>query len=217
MAICLFCCETLIGAHVVWDNMAGEWLEYGFYGEAQYSIYIISDNIVSEGGALYTPFISFQQLYDSVLLQTVLDPIRYSSGSWILARSGDIVSKDSIQAQNTYLFNGNGETSSNYDIDYSITLNQSGMLYLAFFSDEYVVDRTAVEYTISDIVGWVEVLYDEYGTGLSIGRSAYDLDGGPMIVGGGSAIPEPSGVLLIVVGIAVLLLRRSTTPIPVCG
>ncbi len=43
---------------------------------------------------------------------------------------------------------------------------------------------------------------------LRVGASAIDLDGGPMIVGGGSAIPEPSSVLLLLAGGALLVLRR---------
>ena len=51
--------------------------------------------------------------------------------------------------------------------------------------------------------GWVEL------SGADVVSSAWDLDGGPMIVGGGSALtPEPSSTLLLLVGGALLALRR---------
>ena len=51
--------------------------------------------------------------------------------------------------------------------------------------------------------GWVEL------SGTDVRASAWDLDGGPMIVGGGSALtPEPSSALLLLVGGALLALKR---------
>ena len=56
------------------------------------------------------------------------------------------------------------------------------------------------------VYGWVE--YDIGVNGSLIYRhSAWDLDGGAMIVGGG-AIPEPSGGLLVLVGLLALILHR---------
>ena len=57
------------------------------------------------------------------------------------------------------------------------------------------------------IYGWVEISADEDGT-LKLVGSAIDIDGGPMIVGSGSATPEPSSALLLLVGGALLALRR---------
>lgn len=60
---------------------------------------------------------------------------------------------------------------------------------------------------------WVMLDVDADGR-LSLRSSALDLDGGPMIVGGGSAIPEPSGGLLFLLGGAALALRRrKRTPV----
>lgn len=55
--------------------------------------------------------------------------------------------------------------------------------------------------------GWVQLLVDETGT-LSLLGSAMDLDGGAMVVGGGLAIPEPSGGVLLLLGMSVLALKR---------
>lgn len=57
--------------------------------------------------------------------------------------------------------------------------------------------------------GWVSMSLDNEGTIHAYG--AFDFDGGPMVVGGGAwegGIPEPSGGMLILLGVVVLGLRR---------
>ena len=60
------------------------------------------------------------------------------------------------------------------------------------------------------LYGWVSIGVDDDGSPYLV-HSAIDLDGGPMIVGGGAwegGIPEPSGGMLLLIGAAVLGLRR---------
>lgn len=60
------------------------------------------------------------------------------------------------------------------------------------------------------IYGWASLYVDESGVPTLL-SSAIDLDGGPMIVGGGAwtgGIPEPSGGMLFLLGVAALGLRR---------
>ena len=60
------------------------------------------------------------------------------------------------------------------------------------------------------VYGWIAMSYN--GDSLVLTGSAWDADGGPMIVGGGSAlIPEPSAAVLLFVGGALLALRRRRT------
>ena len=64
-----------------------------------------------------------------------------------------------------------------------------------------------------EVTGWAQIGmgYDEGGGYLYMKNSAFDLDGGPMIVGGGAwdgATPEPASALLLLVGGALLALRR---------
>ena len=60
--------------------------------------------------------------------------------------------------------------------------------------------------------GWVQLLVGIDGT-VSVGNSAIDLSGGPMIVGGGSALtPEPSSTLMLLLGCGTLALRRRLFP-----
>ena len=64
-----------------------------------------------------------------------------------------------------------------------------------------------------EVFGWIELKVDGNSTGgdVILLGSAIDLDGGPMIVGGGAwegATPEPASGLLLLVGGALLALRR---------
>lgn len=59
----------------------------------------------------------------------------------------------------------------------------------------------------SPIYGWIELNLSDDGI-LAVGHSAWDLEGGAMLVGGG-AVPEPSGGLLLAIGMLTLLLRRA--------
>ena len=56
----------------------------------------------------------------------------------------------------------------------------------------------------SFVYGWLQLGIDQTGV-LYLGPNAYDLDGGPMVVGGGAwegGIPEPSGGILFLLGVA---------------
>ena len=90
---------------------------------------------------------------------------------------------------------------SDYDIDY-----YDNRVYLGLCAETFSGDAHYV-------YGWVELGWGEVdwppGPGLEVFASAWDLDGGPMIVGGGSALtPEPSSALLLLFGGALLALRR---------
>lgn len=58
-----------------------------------------------------------------------------------------------------------------------------------------------------EVYGWLQLGVRDGE--IQLLHSALDLDGGPMIVGGGSALtPEPSSTLLLLLGLCVLGLRR---------
>ena len=104
---------------------------------------------------------------------------------------GDVVDAESMLGEDlTYFYQAEkGKTGirSDYDVP--------GNAYLAMC----VVTMTREPYYA---YGWVEL------SGTDVRASAWDLDGGPMIVGGGSAIPEPSSAQLLLVCGALLALKR---------
>ena len=95
----------------------------------------------------------------------------------------------------------------------SSTMTGAGMIEETMHVDLYSTVFIAYEtvaykdiHTQYNVYGWVEFGYDD-SNGLIAVSGALDLDGGPMIVGGGS-IPEPSSGLLLLLGAAGLALRR---------
>ena len=81
--------------------------------------------------------------------------------------------------------------------DYSVLISQSESVYLGFASQPATMTNPTT-------CGWIELGLDGEGA-LTVVRSAWDRDGDPIRVG---ATPEPSSALLLLVGGALLALRR---------
>ena len=84
-------------------------------------------------------------------------------------------------------------------------MERGSAIYLAFTSNEQYGDPPNSVY-----YGWVQLGIDTDGNLVAL-NSACDFDHGPMVVGGGAwegGIPEPSGGMLLLIGAAVLGLRR---------
>ena len=132
-------------------------------------------------------------------------------GNWARMNAGDVVSQSTIRNKDSYFLHtpdmdepagGSGQGYSKYSI--SVSPNES--FYLAFVAAEDGGENP----NLTTVYGWVEIEIDDIGN-LSLVGSAFDLDGGPMIVGGGSyseTVPEPSGGVLFLLGVAALGLRR---------
>ena len=88
--------------------------------------------------------------------------------------------------------------------DHSITLFPGDSVYLAYRIETYNhADPTQMA---PPTYGWIEMRLDNAGVVSSL-RSAWDVDGDPIVVGMG-AIPEPSSALLLLAGLGLLALRR---------
>ncbi len=150
--------------------------------------------------------------------QTVLE----FSGNWVVAAQGDVVDATTTRNLASYFHHAYiDEPSINSNTarsDYDIIERSNTQFYLMFAVEDiaYRVGSIFGESKEREVFyGWVELEVDSAGN-LSLLASAIDLAGGPMIVGGGSAIPEPASGLLLLVGGALLALRRRRDSIGRC-
>lgn len=106
---------------------------------------------------------------------------------------GDVIDSASIRANKLFYRDMNPSP---------VTVSKGGSLFLGFETEVF-------QPGVGDVAGYglVKFTVDSLGH-LDPFETAIDLDGGPMIVGGGSAIPEPHSGLLLLVGGALLALRR---------
>ncbi len=142
---------------------------------------------------------------------------------WVIVGDGDISVNVFMDVQSTYssadysflsksdndrfLVMSPGETIN------ASTMAGAGMIGETMHVDLYNTVFVAYEtlaykdiYTPYKVYGWVEFGFDN-PEGLIVVNGALDMDGGPMLVGGG-AIPEPSSWVLLLLGFAGLALRR---------
>ena len=133
-----------------------------------------------------------------------------SIGNWVEAEYGTRVDASTTRNQSRYFLRGPFDGDNNAEI-YDVSVELDDITYLAFCGEilsgdgMYNLARTGIY-----LYGWVSLTVDENGIPQVTG-SAIDLDGGPMVVGGGAwegGIPEPSGCILLLIGVAVLGLRR---------
>lgn len=147
---------------------------------------------------------------EGVNLSATFYYMEFYGGSY-LASYGEIVGPSTALGRPAY-FNNNFDWEADHKV-YDILIPDNDDVYLAFaieLFDPTTWDNRSGEYCY----GWVALhnYHDRYGSSISVTASAIDLDGNPMYVGGGSILPEgspePSCVLMMLLGVATLGLRR---------
>lgn len=128
-----------------------------------------------------------------------------TSTVWVRQMSaGDVVSRETMQAPGLDYFYqaeiGGHEVRS----DYNIPMDSGNAVYLAVSALAWENNGAGPDCYLA--YGWVALALDS-DSEPTVLASAWDVDGGAMYVGGG-AVPEPTGAMLALVGMAVLASRR---------
>ena len=139
-----------------------------------------------------------------ITTESMLSASSYMAGGstiWVKEMSvGDIVNSMTMAATSEGFFYHTDMYIDEMHSDYSIDTTGRDSVYLAFLTIAY--DDNLVPY---DIFGWVEIGVS--GLEPVVRGSAWDVDGGAMIVGAGAA-PEPTSAMLILLGLTLLVIAR---------
>ena len=144
-------------------------------------------------------------------------PLTTTPEAWLFANPGDIVdaSTTSNQGNGHYFYNdllGNTDPiPDSRGTPAELAIGEVGYFKLAVMDEEQfsryvgiIYDGGQPDFTPTVYYGWASFTVDSQGN-LTFLESAIGLDGQSMVVG---AIPEPSAVALLLLGLATLALRR---------
>ena len=130
--------------------------------------------------------------------------------NWVVAALGDIACEATTRNLESYFMHHGSDTPGADGGGGPIVTDRGSSVYMMVMA-EVLSDVAPSGLDTSSwppyCYGWVELQVGNDGV-VMLGSSAIDLDGGPMIVGGGSAIPEPSSDMLLLVGCVALFARR---------
>ena len=181
---------------------------------------MLHDNVATEGMFSLTyyheidPIVPYRSFFVDLSVnmsvsggQTVMsaDPSRVAlafMGNWIVATLGDVAMESTTRHLSEYFMHCYSDNESPSISATPLSVDGNKSVYLMFASAGFgETPEVAPPY----YYGWAE-LYVGNGT-VTLVRSAIDLDGDSIVVGAGT-IPEPSSTLLLLVGGALLALRR---------
>ena len=197
--MCTFGCGAMQAANVLWDAVIDD-----YYAPVEGEL----DMTYFKGECFMLDAVLSSSLLPSNEVQiNGIGACLGASENILVARPGDVVSSTTTRhlAKEAY-FDHAFIDDEDYYGTHTTTASPASSVYMMFVFSDDIMYRPDPSY----IYGWVEIVVASDGR-ISLGRSALDLDGGPMIVGGGAwegATPEPASGLLLLLGGALLALRR---------
>ena len=193
-------------ADIRWDcftqNGTGAEFEVYWYGEYD------SAKPMSAWASLHAKAETFDE--SSVSISPADGVLLVGRWNWIVATLGDIACEATTRNIDSYFMHHGSDTPGVGAEGDPIIADRGSSVYMMVMA-EVLSDFAPSGWDTSSwppyCYGWVELQVGNDGV-VRLGSSAIDLDGGPMIVGGGSAIPEPSSAMLLLVGCVALFARR---------
>ena len=186
VAFWISCITTL------WATPAVEWNTVSGGGDR--TSFVLSTQLSGSGDATIWGTATPNDVLCNILLNTEMATIAIAH-SWFPVIYGSLVDEVAWQTATDFL----ADIGDSYDLG-SLTLTTGESLYLGFRLDAYGFPPYNREY------GWAELLYD--GTIISVVSSATERTGLGIYAGTGTAIPEPSSMGLLAVGVVGLAWKR---------
>ena len=206
VVITIAACRSVIGASVVWNGFQMADMS-GFTSTSSYLI-----GYDGSGGSFYAYL--FLSVEGSGNIKTLAGASSFTgfSGKWMTADAGTILDALTFGNCDNPLVETRLTTTTGTPCQTEVPGNFFLAVQVEKLTDEDVGFDDPRKYSGEYLYGWVSLDVDKEGN-LTLTGSAIDLDGGPMVVGGGAwegGIPEPFGGILFLLGTAVLGLRRRT-------
>ena len=180
--------STTCAATVEWN---------GFY----YDDYCQEDSTLTAGqyGACsYIRWFNSVDAFGNLIWQSDVGDYMEMTCAWMQVDVGDLINEEFVRSQSGYFYRRNLYGEEVLRSDYDIVFPVDSDIYLG------VAVARRYDTPLDVLYGWVQFHRDEGGA-VSFVTSALDLTGDSVVVGG---IPEPSSALLLLLGGALLGLRR---------
>ena len=197
-AVCVLFCPVLSGAQVLWSCVTMTRYDSGTGVEQDFDL---KWGTSSTTYCILLPCSFSHEQGNGNWNVSLSSGVMECIGTFYVDSAGDVVNKTAADIANPVFFFNDQKFETHKDWA-AISGSSPDVAYIAF----ELLDKNAA----NPVYGWMELtIYPN--TTIELTGSAIDLDGGPMIVGGGAwegGIPEPSGGILFLLGMAVLGLRR---------
>ena len=193
--------DSVVAASAYWSGVSLS--NSGIYGSPTH-VYVFGGGLIPEGGkwaSLSADIFGHAEggrlFLEQQDFSQELDP---SINRWMLATYGDVIDENTFRNALTKI-----PTTFQYDFDGNgIEVESYSDFYMVFKLTEPVISGNNV-LEGQTWYGWVHVSVDETDLKMTLLGSGINLEGGAVTVG---AIPEPCGGVLLLVGAALLALKR---------